>query len=228
MVIYKLDDTLKKALQSLIIVPAWDYVKSGTDCKVSSSTSTKTKNKKPSMTTSTSVSPSQKEKLYLLYHGADFLKKCDSAQLSHVTQFVNMMEPFKEFVGCFATVENDSTITTVQEDGTKNSIHLDISEICHRPGELLALGRDGREVCLQLHMKSLNYAKVKGNSNPPQLTSSDTLYRTAKKPESGVQKLLSYDHQFRNDDGSLPSGIGKDDLLNGVLQKSWREEKWVK
>ena len=39
MVIYKLDDKLKKALQSLIsIVPAWDYVKSGTDCKVSSST----------------------------------------------------------------------------------------------------------------------------------------------------------------------------------------------
>jgi len=179
-------------MQSIILPPIWDCIKSGGECKAKTS---KTK-------TSSTISPGKKEQeqqINLKYHGSSFLKMKDEKQFSHIESFVNMLPPFEEFIGKFATVEIVSTeappmaTEAAPLNKTETKIRLNLKKLMRRE-ESVMLGKEGSRVHLQLHFKVLKYW-VKDNKI---LTSGNTLKRLIAATEAGVRKLHSYEKAFKN------------------------------
>jgi len=234
MVIKELHEDIKKALQSIILPPIWDSIKSGGECKAKSS-----KNKKSG--TVPAGKKEQEQQLNLKFHGSHFLQLNDEKQFSYIESFVNMIKPFDEFIGKFATVEivaAEADPPAVTEAAplvateaaplvgteapppgkTETKIRLNLEKLMRRE-ESVVLGKEGRRVHLQLHFKVLRYW-LKGSKV---LTSGTTLKRLIAATEAGVRKLHSYEMKFKLSNGEDRSGTNEEDLLNFVLERAWAE-----
>lgn len=209
---------IKRALQSIILTPIWDQIKSGGDCKVKNS------NKSSNAGRSMPTKSSQLEIFHLKYHGSKVLKKQSVDQESMINCFSSCLGPFQKLIGTFASVSNEQIpIPGREEVENKSKVRLQLNRICRVQDEL-CLGYEGNDVRTQLHMKTVKLDKK--NNEPIQLVSGDTLRRLILQETAGVVKLLAHQKAILNTNGELPSGMSEDEFLTNLLQKAWIDHKW--
>ena len=211
---------MKSTLLSLIVIPIWHHITSSGDKKKGSA-------KQPKAGVA-AVGRRQAEELYYRYHGSKYLRSKNDDAESHVTCFMNMIGPYEAFAGhCADVIEEPSRSDGESQDPkpVRKQIRLDLSRIMRIEDKVVLGSRKGGVIEEQLHRKVLEVTKPTSNTT---LVSGLTLVRTTKSAIAAARKLQSYESNFRNDNGEIPSGKNEDDLLDFVRSRAWTQLQFSK
>ena len=212
----KLDkNTYKKAIQSLILVPLWDEVKTTGDCKAEETN-------KERLSVMSPTQPNQADLMLLKYHGSKLLKKQSITQESAVFCFSMLTGPYKHLLSGFAS-SSEVPSSDPKKQGKVTLIELDLSLILRMKDFQLRLGTEANYIRSQMHLKKLAIDETNTN-----LATGKYLKGLIKESISGVVKLLSYQKSFLLPNGDLRSGSTKEELLQQILEKAWTEFNWLK